>query len=71
MKHYFNKLWVIITVILNVVFVILFFPLSLKRVGTIKAIVFTLIGLLIIWIVYFVRAYIFSKYFGEKDKNGK
>jgi hypothetical protein len=41
--------------------------MTLKSVGAAKAVSYTLTGVAVIWIVYFVRAHIFS----GSDTNGK
>jgi len=68
MSKYVNKTWISITIILCVVFVVLFFPVAAERVGTLKSILFTLIGIAVIWIVYYLRASIFSKICSKNDK---
>jgi quinol-cytochrome oxidoreductase complex cytochrome b subunit len=71
MNKHSNKTWIIITVIFCVVFVILFYPIAAERVGHPKAIVYTLIGLLVIWLIYFIRAYVFSKIFSKKNNTNR
>ena len=60
MKKLYDPFWVSVTVVLSVIFVIVL-PLSIiEKHGTVKTIVFTLVGAVFIWITYFVRAYFFS-----------
>ena len=61
MSKYFNKYWLTITIVLSVAFALLFFPVAADRAGYMKAAVYTLVGLIVIWIVYFIRAWIFQK----------
>ena len=67
MRKYFNTFWVIFTVILSVTFVVLFSFVLAEGLGIAKIVIYNLIGLIVIWIVYFIRAYIFTKYFSEND----
>jgi hypothetical protein len=71
MSKYLNKTWIIITIILSAVFAVLFYPVAAERVGTLKALVFTMIGLLVIWLVYLIRAHIFSKILSKRNKKGQ
>ncbi|MHC4116709.1 MAG: hypothetical protein ACYSWO_04295 [Planctomycetota bacterium] len=57
----YSKPWVIVTVILCVVFALLAFPIFMKARGVPTAVVYTLIGFAVIWAVYFVRAWVFSR----------
>jgi hypothetical protein len=67
MSKYVNKWWFAITILLNVVFAALFIPIATRNVGLWKAILYTLIGLIVIWIVYFIRAYIFGQIFSKTN----
>ena len=49
-----------ISIILCVLLIALFLPLSIKSVGVAKALSYTITGVAVIWIVYFIRAYLFS-----------
>jgi uncharacterized membrane protein len=60
MKKWYDPFWVSVTVVLSIIFVILL-PISImEKHGTVKTIVFTLVGVVFIWVTYFVRAYFFS-----------
>jgi uncharacterized membrane protein len=60
MKKLYDPFWVSVTVVLSVIFVIIL-PLSIiEKHGTLKTIVFTLVGVVFIWVTYLVRAYFFS-----------
>ncbi|MFC2112927.1 hypothetical protein ACFLTA_06640 [Bacteroidota bacterium] len=59
MKKYLNRYWIIISIILCVLLIALFLPLSIKSVGASKALSYTITGVAVIWIVYFIRAYLF------------
>ncbi len=64
---YINKHWVIITIVLSVVFIMVFLPLTIKSVGSAKATSYTVTGVAVIWIVYFVRAYLFSGFDSKQE----
>ena len=66
MSRYYNRFWVIFTVVLCAVFAVLFFPVINNEYGLTKAALLTLAGIAVIWIVYFVRANVFTSM--EKDK---
>lgn len=60
MKKLYDPFWIGVTVVLSIIFVILL-PISIiEKHGVVKTIVFTLVGLIFIWVTYFVRAYFFS-----------
>lgn len=69
MKKLFNKFWIVITIILSLIFIGLFLPLTTRSLGFTKAFSYTMTGLAVIWIVYFVRAYIFSDMGHDKSEN--
>lgn len=68
MSRYVNKFWIGITILLNVIFAALFIPGAARNVGYGKAILYTIIGLIVIWIVYFMRVRIFGQTFSKKGK---
>ena len=55
------KFWVIATVVLSVIFVAIGFPVFLRAQGPGMAVLYTAIGLAVIWSVYLVRAYVFGR----------
>ncbi len=60
MKKLYDPFWIGVTVVMSIIFVILL-PISIiEKHGVVKTIVFTLVGLIFIWVTYFVRAYFFS-----------
>jgi len=60
MKNLYDPFWIGVTAVLSIIFVILL-PISIiEKHGVVKTIVFTLVGLIFIWVTYFVRAYFFS-----------
>jgi hypothetical protein len=60
MKKLHDPFWIGVTVVLSIIFVILL-PISIiEKHGVVKTIVFTLVGLIFIWVTYFIRAYFFS-----------
>jgi hypothetical protein len=61
-RKYYNKFWIAFTLLLSVVFVALFVPATTEKIGFLKAISFAFIALLVIWGVYFIRAFVFSKF---------
>ena len=69
----YSRPWMIVTVFFCVVFAVLAFPTFVKARGVSTAVVYTLIGFAVIWSVYFVRAWVFSKpgfRNGEHGENG-
>jgi len=69
MARLYSGFWVGVTTVLSIIFTVMFFPLVQEKYGCPKSIVLTMIGLLVIWASYFVRAYIFTQ--GEEDRSGK
>ena len=67
MKRGFFGPWIIVPIILSVVFAVLFFPIVQNRYPTALAVLFTIIGICVIWASYFVRAYIFTRPGFTKD----
>lgn len=59
-KKYFSPFWISITIILCILFFVLFFPLALEQVGLYKAIVYSIVGIAVIWLANFARAIIFA-----------
>ncbi len=66
MRKKLSRVWIIITIAICGLFIVLFLPLSLKSVGAAKAVSYTLTGVAVIWIVYFVRAHIISGFKSDK-----
>jgi hypothetical protein len=66
MTRLYSRFWVNITLLLSVVFAVVFFPLVQERYGLPWSVFLTLSGVLVIWAAYFVRAYLFTR--GETDK---
>jgi len=56
----YSPLWVGVTIVLTIVFVVLAAPLFVAKPGFIGGGLATLAGVLVIWASYLVRAYIFS-----------
>lgn len=67
MSRLYSKFWVNVTVVLSLIFIILGFPTFQREHGFVSAFVFTFIGVSVIWIVYFIRAYIFSQFDDKKE----
>ena len=53
--------WVIVTVVLSGIFVVLGFPVFLRARGPWMAVLYTVVGLAIIWLIYLARAYVFGR----------
>jgi len=70
MKNLIDPFWIGVTVFLSVLLGILL-PISIiEKHGTAKTILFTVLGIIFIWVTYFVRAYFFSdKKESEHNKN--
>ena len=62
MKKLFHPFWFVFTLVLSLVFLILFPFAIINHQGLTKTLIFTFLGLAVIWIVYIVRARIFSKF---------
>jgi hypothetical protein len=60
MKKLINRNWIIITIVICGLFIVVFLPLASRSNGFARALSYTLTGVAVIWIVYFVRASIFS-----------
>ena len=71
MSRYFNRYWVAITIIISVVFTVLFYPVAAERAGNPETIGLTIAGLAVIWIVYVIRAMIFSRTPSRRNKYSK
>ena len=56
-----KKLWFTITVVLSIIFALIFYNVANKNVGDSDATIYTILGVLVIWIVYFLRGYVISK----------
>jgi hypothetical protein len=65
-KH--PPLWIGFTLVLTIIFILLFSTAIVDEYGIIKTTFFTLLGVIVIWIVYFIRANIFSKMGDSNDK---
>lgn len=55
------KFWTIVTVIISAVFIVLAFPVFRQSGGTAAGILYTLLGLAVIWAVFFARSWIFTR----------
>ena len=66
MKMKFSNPWVLLPVALSAIFAVLFFPVVSRTQETPFALLYTAIGVLVIWAAYAVRARIFSRW-SEKD----
>jgi hypothetical protein len=71
MRQLFHPFWIGLTIVLTLVFIILFPASIISRHGPFRTTIFTLIGVSVIWIVYFVRAYILSNFSSEESETKK
>ena len=71
MGRLFHPFMTVITIVLTLIFIILFPAAIINQHGPFKTAIFTLIGVTVIWIVYFIRAYIFSKILSEEKYTEK
>ena len=71
MHRLIHPFWIGFTIILTLIFIILFPTAIISQYGPIKTAFFTLIGVSVIWAVYFVRAHIFSKLSSEEAETKK
>lgn len=70
MKNLIDPFWIGVTIILSIFFAIMLPVSIIEKHGTAKTIVFTVLGIIFIWVTYFVRAYFFSdKKEQEHNKN--
>jgi hypothetical protein len=60
MKKLKKFFWPVLTIILSFVFAMLFYPIAEKEYGTLNAVLFTTVGLAVIWLVFTIRVFIFS-----------
>ena len=71
MRKLFSPFWVSITILFTVIFIVLLPLTILQRYGLPKTILFTSIGVICIWVVYIIRAFIFSGFTQEEKGQGK
>jgi predicted small integral membrane protein len=69
MKKYINTFWFTLTILLCILFILLFVPLVKERIGLWTTVLYTCIALAVILSVYFIRAYIFKK-MSSDDQEG-
>ena len=71
-RKYYSGFWVGFTIILSMIFSILFFPAIRGNYSFMQSILLTAAGVILIWVVYIVRAMIYIRIFGNgKDDNDK
>ncbi len=59
-KHY-GGFWIGLAVALSALFAVLFYPAARRTYNPGTSLVFTALGVIVIWIVYFIRVMIFSR----------
>ena len=69
MARLYHPFWVGVTILLSAVFGILFFPVVHEKYGLPMSIALTLLGVAVIWIIYIVRAQIFSSWSSINGQN--
>lgn len=62
MTRLYSRFWLVVTLVLSVIFIVLFYPIVQDRYGFTGSILLTAGGLLVIWVVYVARAYIFTSF---------
>jgi hypothetical protein len=62
-----NGFWIGVTIVLSVVFAALLFPAVHDRYGFLVSALLILVGLVVIWAVYLIRAYVFGRV-DERDE---
>ena len=60
--------WLILPILLSAIFAVLFYPVVQERYESLYSILFTFVGVCMIWITYFIRANIFTHLFADKIK---
>lgn len=65
-----SRPWVIVTIVLCLIYAVLAFPIFLRARGSSIAVLYTLIGFAVIWIAYYVRAWVFTRP-GFRDSRSK
>jgi hypothetical protein len=68
MNRFIRSPWVILPILLSAVFAVLFYPIVQRRYDPLFSIMYTFAGVCVIWIVYFIRAHIFSSLFTDKQR---
>ena len=61
MTRLYSRFWINVTLLLSVVFAVVFFPVFRERFGFAWSTLLTALGVMVIWAVYFIRAYIFTR----------
>lgn len=67
MTRYHSRFWLYVTILLCVLFAVLFYPVVHGPYGVGLSLLFTAIGVAVIWGVYLIRAAVFSRLFQEKN----
>ena len=72
MNRTFTSPWIVLPIVLSVIFAVLFFPVARRSQELPLALLYTAIGMCVIWAVYFVRARIFGRWSRERgDSTGE
>ncbi len=69
LKKLYSPFWVVITAVLSVVFIILFYPIAHRKLGFPLSAVVTLLAVFLIWLNYLIRAIMFTYSKSEPPAN--
>jgi len=64
-RRYYNPFWMGFTIVLSVIFVVMAFPIFMRRMGPFLAFFITVFCLTLIWLRYIFIAWIFTR--GKRD----
>ena len=68
MKKYINTFWITVTIVMCIIFAVLFAPIAINKLGTFWGILATTAGIMVILFVYVIRAIIFTQWKREKTE---
>jgi hypothetical protein len=71
MARFYSPFWITVTSLLCVVFAILLYPAIVHRYGVLMSLLFTGLGVIFIWMVYFVRAWVFGRHRSQHSGYGR
>lgn len=64
-----RSMWIALPVLLSIIFAVLFYPVVSQSYGQGASVGLTVAGICVIWVVYFVRAYVFARMFETSSRN--
>ena len=59
-SRYFNRTWIVITIGLSVIIIVVGFPVFLAKFGFPNSLVWTISVVVLVWLTYFIRAFLFG-----------